>query len=165
MLSFCFFKRFHPFYYHPGSTTTTGAPTPPHQTTFLTAAHPNLLMTAQTAVNNPGANTISALTNGANSTGLFDLSTGAVTQAYNTHMNGFNSNRLSPFENSNHLANAVSSQSPFFSFNAANLSSNINNQAVTLNSVLKTANSTNGSYFALPQHLSTNFQTQLQDRL
>ncbi len=123
-------------------------------------------MTAQTAVNNPGANTLSALTNGGNSSGLFDLSTGAVTQAaYNTHINGFNSNRLSPFENSNHLAATVSNQSPFFSFNAANLSSNLNNQAAALNSVLKTANVTNGSYFALPQHLTTTFQTQLQDRL
>ena len=123
-------------------------------------------MTAQAAnVNNANTNSLSALTNGANNSGLFDLSSAAVAQAgYNAHINSFNANRLSPFENNNHLAAAVTSQSPFFSFNAANLSSNLNNQAA-LNSVLKTANATNGNYFALPQHLTSAFQTQLQDRL
>ena len=122
-------------------------------------------MTTQTAgaVNNTNANTLNALANGAANTGLFDLSSAAAQAGYNTHMSGFNANRLSPFENNNHLAAAVTNQSPFFSFNAANLTSNLNNQAA-LNSVLKT-NASNASYFALPQHLSTAFQTQLQDRL
>lgn len=158
--------RFHPFYYHPASSATTAAPTTAHHSqtaAFLAAAHPNLLLTPQTASNNPNNNTLSTLTNGTTGSGLFDLSGTAVTQAgYNTHMANFNSNRQSPFDSS-HLA-AVSNQNPFFSFNAASLTTNLNNQAA-LSSILKTANPSNANYFALPQHLTNAFQTQLQDRL
>ena len=162
MILYVLLQRFHPFYYHPGSTgASTGATTAPtaaHHTQASFLAHPNLLLTSQTATsNNPNANTLAALSNGTNAgSGLFDLSSQAA--GYNAHMANFNSNRQSPFDNSNHLAN----QNPFFPFNAASLTTNLNNQAA-LNSILKTANPPN--YFALPQHLTNAFQTQLQDRL
>lgn len=156
---------FHPFYYHPASTT--GAPQA--QATYLGAngSHQNLLLAQQSNQNMNGGG------GGANNNpiGLFDLSSQTGYNTAQQHINnGFNSNRLSPFDPSSlQQQQTVANQTPFFSFNAANLTTSLNNQAAALNSVLKQAanNSSNGggSYFALPQHLSTAFQTQLQDRL
>ncbi len=95
-----------------------------------------------------------------NNSNFFDL-----TSAYGAHMVALNnSNRTSPFENGNHLTATVNSSSPYSQFSTTLTSSN--QQAVAaaaINSMF--ANQSNAGYFALPQHLTSAFQSQLQDRL
>lgn len=105
--------------------------------TYL-ASTPNLLISAQ----NPQltSNAISPNKN-ALLTSTYDLST-----AYAT-----NTNRTSPFETTTSLA-----PNPFLQpFNSSNQG--------TINSILNSAQT--NSYFALPQHITNTFQSQLQDRL